>query len=1204
MSQTTGKTRKSVQVFVSAMLLGGLATYYFWGFIPQQSRKLLAHQSRQLVNLHKNLDSELQKVHQWIEALKPPDSLNIESKNYKKTIPRSQSNLITWLPKKHDDAVEQSQQYDPVTGKLSIRHKTTDSLYPVWSKGLHEFLNPFVETEEFEGYVVFYNNKVCFESFPSGIVRVHPDSLTSDATKSISTKTLHLNLRGEPYLGFVEPWAINSNEVLYIVAFQKQANFEAATSKLPQAAVIFLVVLAIGAIILLPWLRIYFSGNAEQLEFRHYWQLYVSTWVIMALFAYVNLRIWKEYQYNQARASQCQQAMEEVGKEWKKYIDTIGKQLQHAKQQAIALQLYSDSSWNGKQISKQSTDEEELELVHQLLPIGLNSDTSDFQRLFFLRASGDEWFSVNKGVDRTANANFSNRAYFKNAQKAGDESSSSLEYVKSWLDGAKRLVVAQKFRNGEVAAISLDVNQTFPQTHSNFQYAIIDAEGLVIFHSNNSRELNENLLDETGNNEKLKFLLEKQKSDKFTGTYHQKAILGFIKPLALSNWSLVVLSPDLPYEHAMSNSFYFMLLLSLGLLFVQTVVLYLVKYVGSKPYFAQPQQRVVTWILPNRQNTVYYIFSGIYHLLLLAGLFINYRYRIYAFPTSALLVGFMAGLLGIFQLQLSFFIKHFHNKTIYWLKLKPLLFLFTLMMLSAVILYAFYQQDFGLALSLCVAGALLLAVGFSFLSQLYSHISLPHFATGAFSFVVASRLFLVGFAPAAILYLQASRLEFTSISENEKPHFNKPEDSFSSSYAGIKGDFWLWNRLRFNGQYEHSLELNQYEKAVNGANASVKHPADLLLLLTVSLLSILSLTWLINNVLRRMSGNIIPDYQKDNWTESEQFKFLFTSNTLLILEGLPGTNKLSFFKLKAHIQTNGDLIQVDLFGANTTEKVRICFEKAMLEASTHARWILIKNFEQYPHLSGLTQAKFEQLSQLLQIRDHHIAILTCKSLTQMSEAAGVDEGELAYMFNKFIVVSVGFSTNKNLPESLQKECQFGTYLGNLAESANYWMPHYDYLKGHQKERAILVEIQWRALHYYHAIWESLSFEEKLLTYDLASDQLVHCGPTSTVGKLMKKGLIVRNEAGRFSLFNKSFAVHILSSISESDANKIRSHVQITGIWESIKVPLLFSSGVLLAFLAGSKQELLQQTEQQLAAYVTAGALLWKMLGYLGNPFSK
>ncbi len=1195
MSPSAGKKRKLFQVFVLALVLVALVSYYFLAYLPQQNQRLISHKSRQLQKLHKNLQTEIKLVRNWLNAVEPPLQNDEVAENGSKNRERRLQNPIHWVQKDSNLIVADSAYFNAATHELVIRRKAdaNDTAYLIWSKEIGEILKPFLPFESCEGFVVFHNNRVCFETFPSGILSVHPDSLGVSDIKGIAASTRKLNIRGEPYLAMVEPWAVNPSETLFIVALQKQSNFNKQAGNLPQTLVIFLILLALAAIMLLPWLRVYFSGNTEQLVFRHYWQLYLSAWVFSAIVAYVGLRIWKENQFETSRQILLRQEADKHGNLLESRFKSYREFLASAKNNRL---LDSIDFQKRKQISLADFNEESA-IQHS----NISTYLPEFQRLFFINQKGEEWLSINKDQKRTSNANFADRPYFREAIQAKIDTTTSYEFVKSWLDGEKRLVLAQNFNKDNVAAISVNLKQPFLDSSSNIQFAVADGNGYVIFHSQASRELDENLLEETDQNQALQQLLQQRKQGKVSGYYHQKAFSGFVKPLNNTKWSLIAISLDLPFEHAMANSFYFMLLLALGLLLIQVLVLCAVKHLGSKPYFAQPSQMTVSWILPHKGHTIHYLTSGIFHLLLLACLFSVYFNRAFAYPISSLLLVLLAGLLGMFQLQLGFLIENFQNPIVRQLKIKLLSLLVFLVVFFTYLLLQLSNSPLDWVIVVGILFLLLPGVGLSFFNRLFSIKPGSSWAIPAFSILITIQLTLLGFVPSGLLYLHAFRMEFTSLSGHQKSSTAVLD---SSENIGNNIDFEIWSKLRFYGKYTQSLDINQYKEAVITRNFALNTTGKFMALLCLGLIWLAAVSWVIQKTLKRMSGASLPDFQPDTWLESDQYKFLFSNNNLLILEGLPGTNKLSFFKLKANIQANGDLVHIDLFGANTVEKVQACFQKAIEEAPKHSRWILIQNFETSQHLAGLTQTKFEQLATLLAARGHHIALFTTKSLAGMGESGGEEKSNLTYILRNFLVLPIGFSRNNALPEKLQKECLYGTFLGNLAQSSSYWMPHFEQQKGFQKEQGILMEIQWRASHYYHAIWEALSFEEQLLIFDLAQDQLVHCGSTATLSKLMKKGLIVRNPAGRLSLFNKSFAVYLLSSISEENANKIKNHISATGAWETIKVPLLFSAGALLVFLAGSKQELLQQTEQQLAAYATAGALLWKMIGYLGNPFTK
>lgn len=1193
-SLSSATTRKYIQALVTSLLLVGLILYYQKAYQPAKSNQLLEHKNRQLIKFHESLANELQQADQWLAATEYSnrDSLNLSQRS-------SRTAGVNWVSAKFIKQSPHNQYFDIATAALIKSKPREDSskLIPIWSKPLAQLLPQHLPIYAFEGFVVLHDNKVVYQTFASGLVSLSPDSLGEIQKKGIKAKILRLNLRGINYLAFAEPWIVNPSETLFVLGLQKEELFHEESGKLPQPFVVFLVVFALAATMLLPWLRVYFAGNTEHLVFRHFWQLYLSIWVLGALTAYVSLLVWKDHHYRLSRTDQLMAKATEIGV-------GLDAELDHYQTLLVQTKALTASFKNNNSIWKAGEIISFKELKAKNQP-GYDSVFSAIgvpdalERIFFISKKGEELLTIQRDSSRRTRATFNNRNYFKKALISKAGTNTSMEYVKSWIDGEKRLVLAQPFGQIGVAALSLNMKSLLPESQPFWQFAVIDSLGAVQFHSQRDRELNENLFDETEGNERLQFLIKSKLSGEFEGNYHQKLVHGYVEKL-ISDFYLVVLSEDEPYTHAMSNSFYFMLLLLLALLAIQALVLLVIKWLGSKPYFANPDKSVLTWLLPHSAHGSIYLISSVYHVLLLAGIFGLYQYRLCASAIALFLLVLLASLLSLLQVQMSYLLLHVEKPAIRWLKIKVLLFLG---LASALVLAGLmYLLPESSNITICLltwVGLILIGILLSYVARFFAKNPIRRLAIPAFSLMMILRVTLVGFAPAALFYLHASRMEYSNI---ERGRDHQSYSSFEPLFSGLELDYKLWTRLRFHGKSNQALSLADYTGALVEKKSSFENLSQLATPTLLLFLFVLACTWVISRTLNKMLGADLPHFSPDQSSESEQYKLLFGHN-LLVLEGLPGTEKLSFFKLKANVQTNGDLVSVDLFGANTPEKVQTAFEKAIIGAASHSRWILIKNFEFGSHLGGTTQSKFEQLSLLLQQRHSHIAIFTCKPLREMASAQKLDEGLIASLLRDFLVVPVGFSQNENIPEALDRECLYGVFLGNLAISSEYWLRHYAQGSGFSKERGLLTEIQWRAAHYYHAIWECLSFEEQMLVYDLATDQLVNSGADASLSRLIKKGLIVRNNAGRLVLFNKSFALHVNTAISEENAEKIKSYVKATGTWEAIKVPLLLSAGAVMVFLAGSNQDLLQQTEQQLAAYAAAGALLVKMLGYFGRPFS-
>lgn len=74
-----------------------------------------------------------------------------------------------------------------------------------------------------------------------------------------------------------------------------------------------------------------------------------------------------------------------------------------------------------------------------------------------------------------------------------------------------------------------------------YQFALVDREGLVQFHSDIRRNLRENLLVECNGNPRLQAALEARSTDEFAGDYYQRRHRLHVTPLPGLPWTLVVL---------------------------------------------------------------------------------------------------------------------------------------------------------------------------------------------------------------------------------------------------------------------------------------------------------------------------------------------------------------------------------------------------------------------------------------------------------------------------------------------------------------------------------------------------------------------------------------------------------------------------------------------------------------------------------------
>ena len=118
---------------------------------------------------------------------------------------------------------------------------------------------------------------------------------------------------------------------------------------------------------------------------------------------------------------------------------------------------------------------------------------------------------------------------------------------------------------------------------------------------------------------------------------------------------------------------------------------------------------------------------------------------------------------------------------------------------------------------------------------------------------------------------------------------------------------------------------------------------------------------------------------------------------------------------------------------------------------------------------------------------------------------------------------------------------------------------------------IVLDIQTKAQLYYYAIWNSLEKREHFLIYDLAQDGLVNYRNPYVIYNLMRRGILIYKN-GRLKIFNKSFAYFVLSIIDKEEALKFEIETKRTGNWANLKVPLLIVILAALMFMFLTQQE--------------------------------
>ena len=222
--------------------------------------------------------------------------------------------------------------------------------------------------------------------------------------------------------------------------------------------------------------------------------------------------------------------------------------------------------------------------------------------------------------------NFNQRAYFKNIIQNKpyllhnkESQPYYLDQIISWTSGVftSVLSVPSAVEGLQVVTISFNMKSLQnPVLPKGFRFAIIDDQAKVLYHSETSRNLNENLLNEFSEKEKLKNCLEARTKDIFATSYFSRQYNISVEPVKSLPYFIVIFE-DTSFKETMDIEIYSFTFSMMLLLFLFLICqLFSVFLVSSKRSFFKKQLFDTSWVGPKISS------YNQYNLAALANIFI------------------------------------------------------------------------------------------------------------------------------------------------------------------------------------------------------------------------------------------------------------------------------------------------------------------------------------------------------------------------------------------------------------------------------------------------------------------------------------------------------------------------------------------------------------------------------------------------------
>jgi hypothetical protein len=176
---------------------------------------------------------------------------------------------------------------------------------------------------------------------------------------------------------------------------------------------------------------------------------------------------------------------------------------------------------------------------------------------------------------------------------------------------------------------------------------------------------------------------------------------------------------------------------------------------------------------------------------------------------------------------------------------------------------------------------------------------------------------------------------------------------------------------------------------------------------------------------------------------------------------------------------------------------------------------------------------------------------------------------------------------------LEDELNHNDFLRGLQFPIN----SYDLSKREEQEEVVLRIVSMAETHY-HAIWNSLSNEEKFLLYDLAKDRFVNLRNRKVISQLLSKGLIRYRDS--LQIMNKSFNNFIMVVVGYDEEMKMQQELNRKGTWSTVQLVLVFSLVGIVSFLALAQQDLMPSFNLWIGAVSGLVAMLVNFSGLVKN----
>ncbi len=650
----------SKQLFPILLIVGSLAAltcYYYVAYIPENESKLNKQHFRWLQKIDQNIREQIQsydsllsslmrvynqqsrknevEIDRFLKSHEAPGFtisdtiLPLNAKNGVRSTLTHQKNTAT--PENNLDYINSlkdrkflmmaDSSIDELV--LTLNQCGSNEIYSISINiNFDDFIRPLLPEDIFEHYVVFYNGKYIYEDFHSGLSYKSEDSLFLGKKGVSSASIIEQKIAGESYYVFLQPIYLGNKKIV-VAGLHSFRKFSSEKRKIEPTTTIFFIAVCLLILLFIPWLKVLALGRYDKLHLSDsVWSMIVAK-LFVSIIAYLFIK--SAYLIAIDDCAGNQHIAKNIAGNIAKEIDSASRILERVdgllpggtffdlnnvgSPGKNIIQKYADGSGRERALTKDDSIGKTLDSLTARIR---------FNQAFWLNANGDEMANWTSQEFNDIHGNYKDREYFKYVKRTfKQDTANALPYFGQLVSRTsatfKTVLSKRSAKNNLTVVMAFDlrcVNK--PILPIGYDFAVIDGNGEVRYHSKEKRNLNENLLEEFSDDGsfKLRRAIRGGFETNFQTEYYERPIDVFVRPMQNYDYYVVVMRNKEYPQIIETDVFIFTITMTIIFLLCSLLDVFIVVFFSSKRSYVKSESIATSWLWP-RESSINEYFLGV-----------------------------------------------------------------------------------------------------------------------------------------------------------------------------------------------------------------------------------------------------------------------------------------------------------------------------------------------------------------------------------------------------------------------------------------------------------------------------------------------------------------------------------------------------------------------------------------------------------------